>query len=428
MNLEDIEKFNPWWKTGRVKDEWLKPFKRELYFEVSKYRDKRQIILIQGLRQTGKTTLMFQIIDYLITDGVEQRNILYFSFDELLFDLKNVLENFQKLILGRTFDSLKDKVYIFLDEIQKTADWENKLKVYYDIYPNIKFFISGSASVSLRKRSKESLAGRIFDFILEPLSFEEFLGMKGKDIKKIKANPELWKRELLPLFYTYLKFGTFPELVNEESEELARKYIINNVIDRIIYKDLPEEFKIKDLELLKNIIFIIGKNPGMLVNYKEISKNLGRDQRTISNYFEYLEFSLLIKFVFNYRVSPLASLRKLKKIYFSTPNIIFALNTDLERVWPILLENLVLLKTGARFFYKNRYEIDFVLSENKDLIAIEVKSGNIKLKQVKKFTNKFGSKIKKSFIIDFEQEGKQDKIQIIPAWKMLLFYPDMISF
>lgn len=421
MNIEDVEKFNPWWRSGKVKDDWLKPFKRKLYSEVSNYIDKRQIILIQGLRRTGKTTLMFQLVHELLKK-TEPKNILYFSFDEIAFDLKDVLESYQKFVLGKTLDEIGHRTYAFLDEIHKVADWENKLKVYYDLYPNLKLFISGSASVRLRRKSKESMAGRVFDFTLEPLSFEEFLGMKGKDIKKIRSDPEIWKRELLPLFYQYLKFGTFPELVDEENEEMARKYIINNVIERVIYKDLPEEFGLKDLELLKNIILIIGKKPGMLVSYREIAKNLGRDQRTVSDYFEYLEFSLLTRFVFNYRGSPLASARKLKKVYFATPNIIFALNADPGKVWPVLLENLVLMKTNAKFFYKNRYEVDFVLAENGDLTAIEVKSGSPKSKQLRSFARKFGKKVKKAFLVDFEEEGADNGIRIIPAWKLLLLH------
>lgn len=419
MEIADLEKFNPWWKTGKVKGEWLKPFKRKLYFELSKYITKRQIIIIQGLRRLGKTTLMFQLIQELL-GRVNPKNIIYFSFDELVFDLKDVLESYQKLILGKTFDSSNERIYIFLDEVHKLPNWENKLKIYYDLYPTLKFFVSGSASVSLRKRAKESLAGRVFDFTLPPLSFEEFLEMKGKDVKRIKAKPELWEREILPLFYTYMKFGTFPELVEEENEEVARKYIINDVIERIIYKDLPEEFKIKDLELLKSLVFMLGKNPGAIINYHELAKNLGRDQRTISNYFEYLEFSLLLKFIFNYRGSPLASLRKLKKVYFTTPNIIFAFNPEIERVWSKMLENTVLLAVDARFFYKNTHEIDFIFVQDGDFIPIEVKSERAKFKQLQWFIKKFGKKVRKAFIVDFEKEGKENKILVVPAWKLLL--------
>ena len=419
MQIEELERFNPWWKTGHIKEGWLKDYRRKSYFEISKYIDKRQIILIWGLRRVGKTTLLFQVISDILKK-TNSKKIFYFSFDEIAFDLKDVLESYQKLILNRTLDEMKETVYVFLDEIQKVKDWENKLKTYYDLYPNIKFFTSGSASVSLRKNARESLAGRILDFLLKPLSFEEFLEMNGRDVRKIREDPDIWKRELLPLFHRYLKYGMFPELVNEEDEEFARKYILNNIIEIIIYKDLPEEFEIKDVELLKNLIYLLGKNPGMIVNYREISKNLGKDQRTIANYFEYLEFGLLIRFVFNYRGSPMASLRKLKKVYLYTPNIAFAFDQDMDRILPFLLENIIASETEAKFFYRNGFEIDFVIPENDELIAIEVKKTEKDIKQIRKFNDKFKGRVKKAIIIDMEKEGTVEDVEIIPAWKYLL--------
>jgi hypothetical protein len=183
---------------------------------------------------------------------------------------------------------------------------------------------------------------------------------------------------------------------------------------------LPEEFGIKDVELLKNLIYLLGKNPGMIVNYREISKNLGKDQRTVANYFEYLEFGLLIRFVFNYRGSPMASLRKLKKVYLSTPNIAFAFDQDMNRILPFLLENIIASETDAKFFYRNGFEIDFVIPENNELIAIEVKKTEKDIKQIKKFREEFKSRVKNTIIIDMEKEGTIEDIKIIPAWKFLL--------
>ena len=258
------------------------------------------------------------------------------------------------------------------------------------------------------------------DFLLKPLSFEEFLEMTGKDLKKVKEKPDLWKRELIPLFYRYMRYGMFPELVDEENEEFARKYMLNNVLERIIYKDLPEEFGLKDIELLKSLIYMVGKNQGMIVNYKEISKNLGRDQRTVANYFEYLEFSLLIKFVFNYRGSPIASLRKLKKVYLTTPNFALVFNPSLEVALPLMLENLVIVETDAKFFYRNSFEVDAIIPKNDKLIVIEVKRAQKDVKQIKKFIEKFEGKVKKAILVDMENEGKVERIEIIPAWKFLL--------
>lgn len=156
MDIKDLDKFNPWWTTGKVREEWLKPFKRKLYFEIAKYMDERQILLIQGLRRMGKTTIMFQMIQNLLSK-TDSKHIFYFSFDETVFDLEEVLENYEKLILGKNFANTNDKIFCFLDEIQKIDDWESKLKVQYDLYPNVKFIISGSASVRLRKRIKRKL-------------------------------------------------------------------------------------------------------------------------------------------------------------------------------------------------------------------------------------------------------------------------------
>ncbi|MBI2675108.1 MAG: ATP-binding protein [Candidatus Aenigmarchaeota archaeon] len=420
MKIEDIEVFNPWWKAGRVKEEWLKGYKRKLYFEIEQHAGKRQAVLIWGLRRVGKTTMMFQLIERLL-ESESPRNILYFSFDEMAFDLKDVLDSYQKLILGKTFGETKDRLYIFLDEVQKVKDWENKIKVFYDLYPNIKFFLSGSASVAFRKRAKESLAGRILDFLLKPLDFQEFLEITGKDAKKIKENPSLWKRELLPLFYRYLRHGTFPELVNEDDDDFVRKYLLNNVIDRIIYKDIPEEFGSIDIELLKNLVYMVGNNPGMIVNYREISRNLGKDHRTIANYFEYLEFSLLIRFVFNYRGSPLASMRKLKKAYLATPNLIYAFIQDMEKALPSMLENAILNALDTKFFYRNGFEVDFIIPDKDTVDAIEIKKGGKEIKQIRKFIKKFGKKVRTALVVDMEDERVIDNIEITPAWKFLLF-------
>ena len=414
-SILDLERFNPWWKTGSIRKDWLKEYKRDQYFEVEKYLDKKQILLIWGLRRVGKTTIMYQIASHLLT-SCDQKLVFYFSFDEIAFELKDILESYQKFILHKTFEEIQERVYIFLDEIQKVADWENKIKTYYDLYPNIKFFISGSASVSLRKRSHESLAGRILDFLIQPLSFKEFLEMSGRDVSKIKASPDIYQREILPLFYRYLKYGTFPELVQEEDEEFARKYIFNNVIERIIYKDLPAEFEIKDVELLKTLVYIVGKNPGMIVHYNSIAKDLGRDQRTIANYFHYLEFGLLIKFIHNYRGSPIASARKQKKVYFSTPNIAFSFHQNFEEVLPKMLENIIANQTDAQFFYRNGFEVDFIIPKEDTLDAIEVKRKGKDQQQLRKLQAKFREKAGVLITVDGEYEDEFT----IPVWKFLL--------
>ncbi len=418
MDLSELERFNTWWKIGKVRPLLTKEYKRIVYNQIMKYIDKRLIILLYGLRRMGKTTIMYQIISELL-EHTEGKNILYFSFDEYAYSIDEVLNEYQNSVLHKTFDNTEKNVYIFLDEIQKLQRWEDKIKLYYDLYPNLKFILSGSASVSLRKKSDESLAGRIITIAVEPLNFIEFLEMNGLNVIKIKENPDLYKRDIMPLLDRYIKYGTFPELSRNEDDDYARLYIRETVIDRIIYKDIEREFKVNDVDLLKALIKMISNRPGMTLNFKAIAENIGRDQRTISNYFEYLEFGLLMKIIYNYRENEFISLRKLKKCYPVTPNIVFALSDKFNELMPYIMENLVLMNIRTNYFYKNNYEIDFISVKKDKIMPVEVKKTDRSEKQLKLFIKKYGNKVENPLMVTYDNESN-DNITVIPLWKFLL--------
>jgi len=419
MQLEELSRFNSWWTMGRVRESLVEKYRRKLYQDLSKNLKRRQALLIWGMRRVGKTVLALQLIDGLLKTSVDPRFILYFSFDEASSDVQDVLETYQKQVLEATFEATEGTVYVFFDEIQKVQDWESKIKVYYDLYPRVKFVLTGSASVALRKRSRESLAGRIATFLLEPLSFEEFLELSGKDVSAIKKNPKLWDRDMAPLLNKYVMYGSFPELVGEEDEEYARNYILNNVVERVVYRDIPQEFGLRDVELLRSLLYVLARNPGAVVNYRELSKNLGRDQRTVSNYMEYLEYGLMIRLVYNYRGSPLASARKMRKAYLGTPNIALAFGPPPSGITSKLLENLVLMKTGARFFYRNSFEVDFVLVNGETLTGIEVKESERDVRQLKLFSKHFPGRVAKAILVTAER-GTAEGAEVVPAWEFLL--------
>ena len=420
MDLSELERFNTWWKIGKVRQSLTKEYKRIVYNQIMKYIDKRLIILLYGLRRMGKTTIMYQIISELL-EHTEGKNILYFSFDEYAYSIDDVLNEYQNSVLHKTFDNTEKNVYIFLDEIQKLQRWEDKIKIYYDLYPNLKFILSESASVSLRKKSDESLAGRIITIAVEPLNFIEFLEMNGLNVIKIKENPDLYKRDIMPLLDRYIKYGTFPELSRNEDDDYARLYIRETVIDRIIYKDIEREFKVNDVDLLKALIKMISNRPGMTLNFKAISENIGRDQRTISNYFEYLEFGLLVKIIYNYRENEFISLRKLKKCYPVTPNIVFALSDKFNELMPYIMENLVLMNIRTNYFYKNNYEIDFISVKKDKIMPVEVKKTDRSEKQLKLFIKKYGNKVENPLMVTYDNESN-DNINVIPLWKFLLAF------
>ncbi len=421
MEFDALERFNTWWRTGKVRSELLQKYRRRLFTGIQKYIKLRQAILVYGLRRVGKSTLLYQLVSELLETS-KPANILYFSFDDKRYELRDVLDTYQRLVLHNTFDNVNEKIYIFLDEVQKIDYWESKVKVIYDLYPNVKFILSGSASIALRKASKESLAGRIFDFVLDPLSFAEFLEMQGTDITKIKENPRLWQSKLLPQFYKYIKYGSFPEIAGINDDEIAIKYINDNVIEKIVYKDLPESFAISDINLLKTLVDLVSHNPGMLVDYASIAKDLGKDQRTIANYFEYLEFGMIIRFVFNFRGSQIATQRKLKKVYLQTPNIAFASGGSIATLLPKMYENSVASATKAEFFYRNAFEVDFILKEDNGIVGIEVKSSGSDARQLVKFKEKYGTKVKELLLLTDTVHENIKGIKILPLWEYCLFH------
>src|SRR4030067_2000678 len=138
----ELQNFNPWWRDGKVPAALLGR-KRKIFNDITKYVDKRQILLFTGLRRVGKTTLMYQIMEELLKKEVSPYHILYFSFDEMRYDLGDLVKEYETQVLRG--DISKNRVFIFLDEIQKLEDWTSKVKLLYDMNPGVKIFLTGSA-------------------------------------------------------------------------------------------------------------------------------------------------------------------------------------------------------------------------------------------------------------------------------------------
>lgn len=428
MELETLERFNEWWDTGKVRKELVKPIKRYAFEQLLKQTKKRQITILTGLRRVGKTTLFFQTIDKLLRKGIDPENILYFSFDEERYDLKEVLGIYEKKILKRNFEDC-GKLFIFFDEIQKASNWFSTVKIFYDLYPNLKFFLSGSASLLLLKKAAEYLAGRFFQIELKPLTFREFLEMKRIKVEKKKL--ELHQRKLLPLFLDYLRKAGFPEIVDWEEDEEIREYVKNSVLARVVLRDIPLEFGIKDFELMEKLLSLIFSNPGMIFNVNSLSRSLGRSRITISNYVEYLKYSLTVRSLSNYRKSILISSRKFKKLYPATTSLTFAYSRSFyeSKFLGKVLESYVVNALNANFYFKkNRKEVDVILQRNGRLLPIEVKE-SVEEKDIKNFmkTLEFLG-LKEGLIVTLEQFDEKiidkKRIRIIPAWTLEFYFSD----
>jgi len=420
-----IYEYNPHIKGLSIE---IPEFKRELYSEIYRWLEKKQAIAIVGLRRTGKTTLMRQIIETLSS------NAAFFSFDEEETQKKEVL----LFVIDYFINNFKSG-YIFLDEIHYVDDWEGVLKRYYDL-KNIKFIISGSESLELSK-SRATLTGRMVTFKLEPLNFREYLNLKGKKLDagniafddmaaieglytKLITEKEYFEHE----FLEYLYKGAFPELVNEDDESVIRKYIKELVVKKIIYRDIPVIFEIRRRDLLFELFKYSCSNSSNLFEIKNLCNIFNANYETISNYLFYLRSAFLVNIVEVYSKSPAKRARRNKKIYAVHPSIAFSLlgykkDMLVEQVLGQYVESIF----ADEFFWrdKQKNEVDVVL-QNESLVPVEIKYQNHivpgDLKGLKKFMKTFGSK--KGIVVTknlFESRVFEDKeIMFIPVWLYLL--------
>jgi hypothetical protein len=412
---EEMERFNEWWFTGKIRKELAPPFKRHAFPKIMESLKERQVLIITGLRRVGKTTLLYQTIEKLL-ETEEAGRILYFSFDEFTADPRGVLEFYEKRVLKRPIEEA-GKVFVFFDEVQYSENWPAVVKQFYDLYPNVKFFISGSSSLLLSKDAVEKLAGRFFFQELKPLGFSEFLEMKG-----IRSDLEDFPRRAEAYFFNYLTKAGFPEIVDMESETKIAEYIRNSVVDRIVFKDLPGVFKTRDLSLPEKLVGLILSNPGATVNLNELSKSWGVSRITVSNHLKFLETSLLVRSLGNFRPSFMSASRKLRKYYPATTSLIFSHSREVfERNTGRVLETYVANALGASFYFrKGRKEIDVILGGEKPL-PIEVKA-TVDEKDLKNFSNLLRYvNADNGIIVSLNQRIKKGNIEALPAYLIETF-------
>jgi len=352
---------NKHWKA----EEYNYLIKRKCFDNLKENLLKHKLILsLEGPRRVGKSILLLQLIDYLIKkEKIKPIDILYFSFDLYSKSVLQILKEYEQI---RAKSLYKGKIYLFLDELQKRKNWQTELKLIYDNYPNIKLIISGS---TLRASKKESLAGRIIEFFISYLSFEEYL--------IFTENTKLLKSEIDDSFlseYSIYLYRQYPELAINKN--LNTKEYITSIIKKIIFEDSKIYLNNVDIDKLQSILNIVLRDPGQIINYTDLAKDLGIDRRTVSDYISFLVDSAIIRKIYNFSNNARKVEFKSKKLYpYSTTLIKYIMdNPDVSKI----VETDVAFQLNAMYFWNLRgEEIDFVIFNNKDNkdknIAVEVK-------------------------------------------------------
>lgn len=404
-----LERGNKWWKA-----EFALEFRpREIYGEIKRFMETKQILSLTGLRRVGKTVIMLKLSqDYAAKFGRE--NIAYFSFDDFRdISIREVIDAYSKLM---SKDMGQGKYLFLLDEIQKVEGWEEQLKREYDLNPNIKFVISGSESLFIRRKSRESLAGRMYEFQIKALNFREYLQFRDKKFDNLL----LYEEEIIKEFHHFLLCNGFPELV-QEGEEIIEKYIKENIIEKILYIDIPMLIPIKEPEVLGQLLRIILNDPGEIINLNELACELGISRQTVSLYLEYLEKSFLIRKLYNFSRNARKTERKSKKYY---PAIILPELAKRNEFFGRVFETCMVLQLEAEFFWRDtrKNEVDVVLAANKTINPIEIKSSKIDYGPLRLFMKKF--KLERGVVISYNKKEhlkfNEKSIEVIPFYEYLL--------
>jgi len=469
-----LKPYNEHWTKPKSAFDYVPKFHRPVFYTLNNdIKQIPQMLSITGPRRIGKSTLLFQLIQQLIKEGVEPNQIIYYSFDDpALYTQKIEIDEFINYIMKlATTQNGKSQKYLFFDEIQKLERWELYLKKYYDLKYPIKVVISGSASSPIFKKSRESLLGRIKDYHLLPFSFREYALLKFKDenqlIGKINDINNFGKhikdtiseapfvedfKENISIDSTFKKLtdetldsffleGGFPEVWAMPSWAAKQEYLYDNQIKKVIYEDLVLAAEFRKPELLKQFYLSLLEMPGREVNIQDISKETEVKSSQIDKYLPLLEMTDFIYHISKFRKGSLRVRKGLMKFYLvdlALRNAVMRLNESLLKDYGTLgyyAENLVFLALKKWIgvlqidYYRERNdEVDFIVHTAPNrFLPIEVKYRNKIDKEDYKGINKFISKYKNNTVFPLlitknSTKSTSNNIITIPLSLFLLLF------
>lgn len=362
-------------------------FPRKIEKKLEEWLEKGYVILIKGARQTGKTTLLKHL--------QERYGGTYISLE---------FEDFAKalvkdpLTFGKRF---VEKKYLYIDEAQYVKNIGKYIKILHDFYKDkLKIIITGSGSFEIKENLGKYLVGRAVYFELFPLSFEEFLLWKDKELHKIfkeyfnglqnflfkeRAFKKIisFEKEFLNYWQEFIIYGGFPAIVKEKDNE-AKIFLLKNLLQTYLEKDIFFFLGVRDLEKFRNFLKVLSYMSGYLLELNSLIKEIKLDYKTAVNYLNLLIHTYIIDLLSPYHKNLITELKKIKKIYFLDTGLrnailnnfsLFDNRTDRGE----LLETFVfseLKKLGLEIkFWRTagKAEIDFIISSEKGPIPVEAK-------------------------------------------------------
>jgi predicted AAA+ superfamily ATPase len=411
-------------------------YDRNLYEDIKPYINTNDIIVIQGARQTGKTTLL-----KILMRDLPPEDTAYFDLEfSALLDLCN--EGPDSIVAylkqGGKLKNQK-RFFLLIDEIQYLSNPSSLLKLIYDHYSYLKLIVSGSSSFGIKKKFKDSMTGRTVNFELYPLDFEEFLEFKDKSFNlDAKITSKILIDELKLLYEEYVLYGGYPKIVLAESIKMKEKYL-QQIIDTYIKKDIRDLANIRDINKFNKLLRVLASQSGQLLNIKELANTAQLARQTIDEYLFILENTYVIKLLPPFY-------KNIRSELFKTPKIFFYDTGLLHMLWLKMLPGQIMgnvLETtifsefaktiGVDYINywrtQDKKEIDFIITRGNKPIPIEVKINAAKMNYtpIKYFSSRYPPG--NAFCVSLEGILSEEKFNVthINPWEYPLYFQRLFN-
>lgn len=409
--------------------------KRQVFEELKSHLDKKEISLIVGPRQAGKTTLMMLLKDYIEAQGkktiflnldIESDRQFFISQDQLL----------RKIAL-----EIGKEGYVFIDEIQRKENAGLFLKGLYDMNLSYKFIVSGSGSIELKEKIHESLAGRKRIFELSTVNFIEFVNYKTNYRYKSKLAEFFLveTKKVQGLLEEYLSFGGYPRVVLEETVAEKRR-VIAELYQSYLERDISYLLGVQKTESFTALARVMASQIGNITNLSELSNTLGISVSTVKDYLWYMEKTFLIDRITPYFKNTRKEITKSPVFYFYDLGMrnyalgIFGIS-QISSESGFLFQNFVyhILKekiknSAAKTHYWrsiDKAEVDFIVDKIKEIVPVEVKYKRLLKPEMTRSFQSFLTKYqpKKGYVIHLGEAMKKQKedtnISFLPYYRFL---------
>ncbi len=365
-----------------------------------------------GIRRSGKTSLMHNIIDEIKSMGVKDENIIFISLESREFNQINTCEKLDEIVYSKT-ENLEGKIYLFFDEIQEVKGWEKSINS-YRVSLDSDIYITGSNSKLLSGELATLMTGRYLTINVYPFSFKEFLQYKN-EIEGVEIN----EYSINKLYDDYFNFGGMPGILSLGSDEF-KKIALKDIYNSILFEDVVSRFKINNIDLLRSFTKFMISSTGEMFSSKNYlkSNDIHTSQDTLLKYNEYLNQSFFISKCKCFELKGRKEMKILGKYYLMAHGFHHALIEDNILKVTKIMENIVYVELLRRGYKVNvgrnadNTEVDFVCEKSGKYKYIQVsyrltskKTLNREIAPLLKIPDKYESILITTENHDFSKDG-----------------------